>query len=177
MLGNSSADSLCDYSHALTIAVTLTWMCSENVYIPVNPRTSRPVGYAFVDFTTSEAADLARLQLSGKELLERKISLQMARKKTTMTVKATVAAREEDDDTIEDVDAIGTNNDMNDEAIYRDTLKDLETTKANIAPPMNWNAINNTKIRTSLGGMLGKGKTSREASQTSQGSRTPQEEG
>ena len=46
--------------------------------IPVNPRTNRPTGYAFVTVSTSDDADRAISQLSNKEMLERKISIQRA---------------------------------------------------------------------------------------------------
>jgi RNA recognition motif-containing protein len=53
---------------------------SETTSIPVNPRTNRPVGYAFVDLETAEEAEKAINELSGKEILERKVSVQLARK-------------------------------------------------------------------------------------------------
>ena len=46
----------------------------------MNPRTNRPVGYAFVDLATAHEAQDAIQQLSGKEILERKVSVQTARK-------------------------------------------------------------------------------------------------
>lgn len=46
----------------------------------MNPRTNRPVGYAFVDLATAHEAQDAIQQLSGKEILERKVSVQVARK-------------------------------------------------------------------------------------------------
>ncbi|OJD19153.1 hypothetical protein AJ78_00853 [Emergomyces pasteurianus Ep9510] len=52
----------------------------ENTSIPVNPRTNRPVGYAFVDLATPHEAQAAIAELSGKEILERKVSVQLARK-------------------------------------------------------------------------------------------------
>ena len=52
----------------------------ESTSIPVNPRTNRPVGYAFVDLETATEADKAITELSGKEILERKVSVQLARK-------------------------------------------------------------------------------------------------
>jgi RNA recognition motif-containing protein len=59
----------------------LTVPCnSETTSIPVNPRTNRPVGYAFVDLETAEEAEKAINELSGKEILERKVSVQLARK-------------------------------------------------------------------------------------------------
>lgn len=53
---------------------------SESVSIPKNPRTERPVGYAFVDLSTPSEAERAIAELSGKEILERKVSVQLARK-------------------------------------------------------------------------------------------------
>jgi len=52
----------------------------ESVSIPRNPRTDRPVGYAFVDLSTPSEAERAINDLSGKEILERKVSVQLARK-------------------------------------------------------------------------------------------------
>ncbi|KAI9872525.1 MAG: hypothetical protein M1830_001516 [Pleopsidium flavum] len=52
----------------------------ESTSIPVNPRTTRPVGYAFVDLSTPSEAERAISELSGKEILERKVSVQLARK-------------------------------------------------------------------------------------------------
>ncbi|KAK7228820.1 hypothetical protein V2G26_000990 [Clonostachys chloroleuca] len=52
----------------------------ESVSIPKNPRTDRPVGYAFVDLSTPTEAERAIEALSGKEILERKVSVQLARK-------------------------------------------------------------------------------------------------
>ena len=60
--------------------MTLTASNSESTSIPVNPRTNRPVGYAFVDLKTSEEAEKAISSLSGQEILERKVSVQLARK-------------------------------------------------------------------------------------------------
>lgn len=54
--------------------------CSESTSIPVNPRTQRPVGYAFVDLKKAEDAQKAIDNLSGKDILERKVSVQLARK-------------------------------------------------------------------------------------------------
>ncbi len=52
----------------------------ESTSIPKNPRTERPVGYAFVDLSTPSEAERAIAELSGKEILERKVSVQLARK-------------------------------------------------------------------------------------------------
>lgn len=53
---------------------------SETTSIPVNPRTNRPVGYAFVDLKSADEATKAIQNLSGKDILERKVSVQLARK-------------------------------------------------------------------------------------------------
>jgi RNA recognition motif-containing protein len=55
-------------------------LSSESTSIPVNPRTNRPVGYAFVDLKTAEEANKAIENLSGKDILDRKVSVQFARK-------------------------------------------------------------------------------------------------
>lgn len=53
---------------------------SEAVSIPTNPRTSRPVGYAFVDLSTPTEAERAIAELNGQTIAERKVSIQLARK-------------------------------------------------------------------------------------------------
>ena len=55
-------------------------VCRESTSIPKNPRTERPVGYAFVDLSTPSEAERAITELSGKEILDRKVSVQLARK-------------------------------------------------------------------------------------------------
>ncbi|KAL4874736.1 hypothetical protein BJY04DRAFT_203253 [Aspergillus karnatakaensis] len=60
----------------------------ESVSIPVNPRNNRPVGYAFVDLTTADEASAAIGELSGKEILQRKVSVQLARKPEPAEAKA-----------------------------------------------------------------------------------------
>ncbi|KAF2836829.1 RNA-binding domain-containing protein [Patellaria atrata CBS 101060] len=52
----------------------------ESTSIPTNPRTTRPVGYAFVDLSTPSEADRAITELNGKSILDRKVSIQLARK-------------------------------------------------------------------------------------------------
>lgn len=61
-------------------SLTKNVRCSEGVTIPKNPRTERSVGYAFVDLSTPTEAERAIAELSGKEILERKVSVQLARK-------------------------------------------------------------------------------------------------
>lgn len=65
---------------------------SESTSIPKNPRTERPVGYAFVDLSTPSEAERAIAELSGKEILDRKVSVQLARKPEQNADKADGAA-------------------------------------------------------------------------------------
>lgn len=65
---------------------------SESTSIPKNPRTDRPVGYAFVDLSTPSEAERAISELSGKEILERKVSVQLARKPEPAAEKVDGAA-------------------------------------------------------------------------------------
>jgi len=60
----------------------------ESTSIPVNPRTNRPVGYAFVDLKSSAEADKAIESLSGQDILDRKVSVQLARKPEAVGTKA-----------------------------------------------------------------------------------------
>lgn len=55
-------------------------MYSETTSIPTNPRTTRPVGYAFVDVSTPSEAERAINELNGKTIMDRKVSVQLARK-------------------------------------------------------------------------------------------------
>ncbi|KAI4197582.1 MAG: hypothetical protein LQ350_005815 [Teloschistes chrysophthalmus] len=64
----------------------------ESTSIPTNPRTTRPVGYAFVDLSTADEAQKAIGELSGKEIMDRKVSVQLARKPETAAEKAEAAA-------------------------------------------------------------------------------------
>ena len=66
---------------------------SESTSIPVNPRTNRPVGYAFVDLKSADDAQKAIDSLSGKDILERKVSVQLARKPDAETPKSDDAAQ------------------------------------------------------------------------------------
>ncbi|KAJ5933815.1 Nucleotide-binding alpha-beta plait [Penicillium verhagenii] len=64
----------------------------ESTSIPVNPRTNRPVGYAFVDLVTASEATTAIESLSGKEILARKVSVQLARKPEPVEAKEGAAS-------------------------------------------------------------------------------------
>lgn len=63
-----------------TSAANHVLLFRESVSIPKNPRTDKPVGYAFVDLSTPSEAERAINELSGQEILERKVSVQLARK-------------------------------------------------------------------------------------------------
>ena len=71
---------------------TLTHTSSETTSIPTNPRTTRPVGYAFVDVSTADEAQKAIAELAGKFILDRKVSVQLARKPETAAEKQAAAA-------------------------------------------------------------------------------------
>lgn len=58
----------------------------------MNPRTNRPVGYAFVDLATAHEASAAIEELSGKEILSRKVSVQLARKPEPAEAKEAAAS-------------------------------------------------------------------------------------
>jgi RNA recognition motif-containing protein len=80
----------------LSVLHLLTFLApSESVSIPKNPRTDRPVGYAFVDLSTPTEAERAISELSGKEILERKVSVQQARKPEPNSEKTDGAANGE----------------------------------------------------------------------------------
>jgi len=74
-----------EYTH---LADTICALPQESVTIPKNPRTDRPVGYAFVEVSTPKEVEQAIAKLSGREILERKVSVQLARAPTTPAEKA-----------------------------------------------------------------------------------------
>lgn len=51
----------------------------ESTEIAINPRRNRPCGYAFAVMKTADDAQKAVRDLSGKELLERELLVQLAR--------------------------------------------------------------------------------------------------
>ncbi|KAG9244535.1 hypothetical protein BJ878DRAFT_505793 [Calycina marina] len=73
----------------------------ESTSIPKNPRTDRPVGYAFVDLSTPNEAERAIAELSGKEILERKVSVQLARKPEPAGEKKEAATPKSGDEGVE----------------------------------------------------------------------------
>lgn len=80
MVAYSSVPTSFFRHHSAKLKLTHLPPNSESVSIPVNPRTNRPVGYAFVDLATAHEATAAIEELSGKEILQRKVSVQLARK-------------------------------------------------------------------------------------------------
>lgn len=64
----------------------------ETTSIPTNPRTTRPVGYAFVDLSTAAEAQKAIEELSGRTIVDRKVSVQVARKPETAAEKQAAAS-------------------------------------------------------------------------------------
>lgn len=136
----------------------------ESVTIPVNPRTSRPVGYAFVTVSTSDEADRATSQLSGNEILERKVSVQCARAEEMKAAGPGTTAAEEGAYTKKRKRKEGYHGDtrvkVGEESEGNNLLREISETilpqDVQTAAPMNWNAVNTTKIRTTLGGSVGK---------------------
>lgn len=61
----------------------------QSVRIPTNPRTARPVGYAFVDLYIPSQLEQAVDELNGKSLLERKVSIQLAKPGSATPTRAT----------------------------------------------------------------------------------------
>lgn len=90
---NFSPVSPCNPPHPFIDPISLlTSGFSETTSIPTNPRTTRPVGYAFVDLSTADDAQRAIGELSGKEVLDRKVSVQLARKPESAAERAEAAA-------------------------------------------------------------------------------------
>ena len=60
----------------------------DSVRIPTNPLTLRSVGYAFVVFSDPVETEKAIAELDGQEILQRKVSLQLARGPTKPNARA-----------------------------------------------------------------------------------------
>lgn len=142
----------------------LTLSHRENITIPANPRTCRPVGYAFVTVSTPGEADRAISQLSGNVILERKVSIQRARAEERKDANSGATAVEEEvfatrNKAMEDYP--GNRSDNIEKGL--EESKTLHAVSETVAPqdvqaasPVNWNAVNFIKIRTTLGGSVGK---------------------
>ena len=109
----------------------------------MNPRTQYPVDQVFVDLTTSLDTESASSQLSGKEILGRKVSVQLARKPAP--------AAPVQDNTVMDLHPV--EDTLNEQ---RENPTEIGSTKTDPGPALNWNSVNRIKIRTSLGGDSGK---------------------
>ncbi len=144
----------------------LTTSNRKAVTIPIKPRTHHPVGYAFVTISTCDEADRAISQLSGSEILERQVSIQRARAKeieapgsgtpsTEETVSATMNKRMEgdhDNSSVKVAEALEESNTLS------EVSEPVSSQNGQAAAPVTWNAVNITKIRTTLGGSVGKVK-------------------
>lgn len=136
----------------------------ENVEIPVNPRTQRPVGYAFVTVSNPDEADRAISQLSGNEILNRKVSIQRARAEEMKASDPGTSAGQEGASTTRSelmegyhgIRSVEAEEETEEDNILREASKIVSPQDVQAAPPMNWNAVNTTKIRTTLGGNVGK---------------------
>lgn len=140
----------------------------ENVTIPADPRTCRPVGYAFVTVSSSDEADRAMSQLSGNEILHQKVSVERALAEETKapTSSNTVAKDVASATANELMESHNSNRGLNVEEGLNGNKSPHEISEitslqdAQAAPSVSWNAVSNTKIRTTLGGSRGKVKDS-----------------
>ncbi len=144
----------------------LTTSNRKAITIPINPRTHRPVGYAFVTVSTCDQVDRAISQLSGSEILERQVSIQRARAKeietsgsgtppAEETVSATTNKRMEGDHDNSSVKAAEA---LEESDMHREVSEPVLSQNVQATAPVTWNAVNITKIRTTLGGSVGKVK-------------------
>ena len=146
----------------------LTMSNRENATTPANPRTCRPVGYAFVTVSTSDEADRAMFQLSGKEILDRKVSVKRApAEKTkaptssnTVTEDVASAAANEVMEGYNGNKGLNIGEELNGNNAPYGISETTAPQGVQAAPPVSWNAVSTTKIRTTLGGSGGKVKDS-----------------
>lgn len=144
----------------------LTMSNRENVTIPINPRTRRSVGYAFVTVSSSEEADRATSQLSGHEIQDRKVSVQRARAEdmkapdpgASAAVEGASNARSKRMEGYHGMRGANFEDKIEEDNVLRAIPETISPQDVQAAPPMNWNAVNTTKIRTTLGGSVGKAK-------------------
>ena len=114
---------------------------------------------------TADEANRAISQLSGNVMLERKVSLQRARAERTVVPGSGTSAVEEivsapkndcmeeyhDNKSVDNGDGFAEESHTLDE-----TLQAVSPGIVQAAPPLNWNAVHITKIRTKFGGSAGK---------------------
>ena len=78
-----------------------TLVChSETISVPTNPRTARPVGYAFVEVSNPSEANCAIQNLSGKTFMDRNVSLHLAREPEAAAPKRQTTAEPQDHATL-----------------------------------------------------------------------------
>lgn len=138
----------------------------EDVSVSADPRTSCPVGYAFVAVSTSDEADRAMSQLSGNEILDRKVSVERAQAEemkapTSSNVVTKDAASATANELMEGYKGnrgLNVEERLNGNEMPHPISDITSPTKMQSAPPVSWNAVNTTKIRTTLGGSKGKAK-------------------
>ena len=138
----------------------------EDVTIPANPRTFPPVGYAFGTVSTSDEADRAISQLSGNEILGRNVSLERIRAEdnkaptssTTVTKDVASATADEPMQGYNGNKDLSVEDGLNGNKTPHEISGITSSKDVQAAPPVSWNAVNTTKIRTTLGGSGGKVK-------------------
>ena len=137
----------------------------ENITIPANPRTCHLVGYAFVTVSTSDEADRAMSQLSGNKILDRKVSVKRARPEETKAPTSGNITKDVASATVNELtEAYNGNTGLDVEEGLNEIKMPSEISEITspqdmqAAPPVSWNAVNTTKIRTRLGGSGGKVK-------------------
>lgn len=131
----------------------------EKVTIPANPRTCRPVGYAFVTVSSSDEADHAISQLSGNEILERKVSIQRARAEETEAPDPGNTTAKEKASATRNKHAEGYHDkegELEEIKLLHEVSEAIPSPDVQAALPVSWNAVNTTKIRTTLGGRVDK---------------------
>ena len=138
----------------------------ENDTILANPRAYCPVGYAFVTVSTSDEADRAMSQLCGNEIFGQKISVKRARAEETKAPTSSNAVTKDAASATanELVEGYNSNRGLNVEERLNGNSMPHEISEITsrrdmqAAPPVSWNAVSTTKIRTTLGRSGGKVK-------------------
>lgn len=131
----------------------------EKVAIPANPHTYRPVGYAFVTVSSSDEADHAISQLSGNEILERKVSIKRARAEETEAPDPRITTAKEMASATMNNHAEGyydKEGEFEESKMLYEVSETIPSPDVQAALPVSWNVVNTTKIRTTLGGRVDK---------------------
>ena len=77
---HSSLTTLYQWRDQVTEYSSCLLSIRESTLIPVHPRTTLPVGYAFINLSTADEAQKAVAELTGKSILGRKVEVQLSRK-------------------------------------------------------------------------------------------------